>query len=165
MSAFLYFSQGRRTQLKDENPHVKNTEISRMLGEIWRNAPEEVRQPFIEREKREREKYKADIAHWRKEHVVKVEQERKLQFEAASIVDPYAHMVYNMGGGGADQDGGVPPINGFSGMQPAQGMFGQPMALPFGYRKFRRTLSCCHRTSITHSQCGILLLLSIRSDK
>eukprot|EP00934_Nitzschia_sp_Nitz4_P005126 Nitzschia sp. Nitz4//scaffold286_size23798//19800//21261//NITZ4_008455-RA/size23798-snap-gene-0.3-mRNA-1//1//CDS//3329545753//5116//frame0 len=77
MSAFLYFSQGRRQEIKDQNPTMKNTEVSRLLGELWRNASEEERQPHIDREKQEREKYKVAIAQWRKECDEKKEEQRK----------------------------------------------------------------------------------------
>lgn len=86
MSAFLYFSQGRRRQIKDANPSLKNTEVSRLLGEMWRNAPEEERRPHIEKEKEEREKYKVAIADWRKDFEAKQEKERKAQAEQAAYM-------------------------------------------------------------------------------
>ena len=79
MSAFLYYSQGRRQLLKDQNPDLKNTEVSRLLGEHWRNAREEERRPFVEKEKIEREKYKVAIAEWRKDYEKKKEAQKKQQ--------------------------------------------------------------------------------------
>lgn len=72
MSAFLYFSQEKRSMIKEQNPGLKNTEISRVLGQMWKNAPEAERTPHIEHEKMEREKYKAEMATWREK-----EEERK----------------------------------------------------------------------------------------
>ena len=46
---------------------MKNTQISVMLGQRWKSAPEEVRKPLIEREERERESYKSKIAEWRQQ--------------------------------------------------------------------------------------------------
>ena len=89
MSAFLYFSQGRRTKLKTENPNMKNTEVSRLLGEMWRNAADEERNPYIEKEKEEREKYKVAVAEWRKEYEEKMEEKRKQQAEQQNWVPPY----------------------------------------------------------------------------
>jgi len=77
MSAFLYFSQEKRRIIKDKNPGMRNTEVSRVLGEMWRNAPEEERNPHIEREARERKKYKVAIAQWREEHDAKIEAQKK----------------------------------------------------------------------------------------
>ena len=65
MSAFLYFSQGKRSEIKKERPEIKNTEVSRVLGEMWRNLSAEERAPFVERERKEREVYKVAIAEWR----------------------------------------------------------------------------------------------------
>lgn len=79
MSAFLYFSQGRRQQIKDKNPGIKNTEVSRFLGELWRNSTEEERRPFVEKEREEREKYKVSIADWRKDYEKKKEEQRQLE--------------------------------------------------------------------------------------
>jgi HMG (high mobility group) box len=88
MSAFLYFSQGRRRKIKDANPKLKNTEVSRMLGEMWRNASEEDRKPHIDNEKEEREKYKVAIADWRKDYEEKLESQRKTQAEQAANWTP-----------------------------------------------------------------------------
>lgn len=77
MSAFLYFSQGRRSKIKEENPEMKNTEVSRMLGEMWRNASKEQRKPYVDKEREEREKYKIAISEWRVDYENKKEEERK----------------------------------------------------------------------------------------
>lgn len=85
MSAFLYFSQDKRRKIKDSNPSIRNTEVSRILGEMWRSASEEERRPHIEREKKEREKYKVAIAEWREEYEKKMEEQRKRAAEQASF--------------------------------------------------------------------------------
>lgn len=81
MSAFLFYSIGKRQQIKEENPQMKNTEISRVLGEMWRSLSEEERRPFVEKEKTEREKYKVAIAEWRKTSRAKQEAQRKAAME------------------------------------------------------------------------------------
>jgi hypothetical protein len=98
MSAFLYFSQGRRKQIKDQNQDIKNTQVSRLLGEMWRNSSEDARKPYIDKEKGEREKYKVAIAEWRKEFEAKKEEQR-LQQEAQQqpMVWPQA-VQYNQEG-------------------------------------------------------------------
>jgi len=112
MSAFLYFSQGRRTRIKNENPDMKNTEVSRILGEMWRNASEEDRQPFVDKEKSEREKYKVAMAKWKEEFESKREAEAKSQTNQAMMMaeHPPHPMVY------PDQYGQAPY------------MYGQPYA-------------------------------------
>lgn len=65
MSAFLFFSQTKRKSIKDEYPGIRNTEVSRILGDMWKKASPEEQAPHIEREAAERQKYKVAIAKWR----------------------------------------------------------------------------------------------------
>ena len=65
MSAFLKYSQTRRQKVKQDNPDMSNTDVSRLLGEMWRNASPKERAPYIEQEERERAVYKEDIKKWR----------------------------------------------------------------------------------------------------
>ena len=67
MSAFLKYSQTRRSVVKTENPDMSNTDVSRLLGEMWRNASPKERAPYVEQEERERAVYKKAIASWRSE--------------------------------------------------------------------------------------------------
>jgi len=85
MSAFLFFSQDKRKIIKGENPGMRNTEISRVLGELWKEASDEEKSPHIKREARERAKYKVDIAKWRKEDLVLKEDAKKEQIEQAKL--------------------------------------------------------------------------------
>lgn len=62
MSAFLKYSQTRRRAVKAENPDMLNTDISRLLGEMWRNATEEEKCPFVEQELIERAQYKEKMS-------------------------------------------------------------------------------------------------------
>eukprot|EP00980_Cylindrotheca_fusiformis_P026287 scaffold15718_cov126-Cylindrotheca_fusiformis.AAC.5 len=66
-SAFLLYCQTERKRLKGLYPAMKNTDISKLLGRNWREAPASLRQPHIEREHRERQIYKVKIAQWREE--------------------------------------------------------------------------------------------------
>jgi hypothetical protein len=65
MSAFLKYSQTRRATVKHDNPDMSNTDVSRLLGEMWRNASPKERGPYVEQEKRERAVYKDEIQKWR----------------------------------------------------------------------------------------------------
>lgn len=76
MSAFLMFAQGRRAELRAKNPELKNTEVSQILGEMWRNLSAEDRRPFVEREKADREVYKVKSAEWKEESEARAEAER-----------------------------------------------------------------------------------------
>merc|ERR1719253_1008682 len=61
MSAFLMFAQQKRRPLQRENPDMLNADISRLLGELWRNISLAEKRPFLEREKLERKIYKAKV--------------------------------------------------------------------------------------------------------
>lgn len=53
MSAFLKFSSNRRKKVKACHPDMNNTDISRLLGEMWRNLNEDEKKPYVEEELRE----------------------------------------------------------------------------------------------------------------
>ena len=67
MSAFLKYSQKRRQEVKEANPEMNNTDISRLLGELWRAADAAEKEPYVESEKIERAEYNEAIANWREE--------------------------------------------------------------------------------------------------
>jgi hypothetical protein len=57
MSAFLKFSQSRRAGVKEANPELSNTDISRLLGAMWRQATELEKREYVDDELRERAEY------------------------------------------------------------------------------------------------------------
>ena len=77
MSAFLSFSNSKRAKVKEENPHVGNAEISRILAKMWKEAPGEERKKHIDREYKLRQEYKTAIASWKKKCDEQIEATRK----------------------------------------------------------------------------------------
>ena len=67
---------------------MKNTQISRILGDMWKNATEDEKRPYVEKEKAEREEYKVAMAKWREEFDAKQEAERKAQQMAYNAPPP-----------------------------------------------------------------------------
>ena len=67
MTAFLKFSKGRRKTVKRENPDLCHIDISRLLGEMWRNTSEVEKAPYVEAEIEERKKYKDVKKKWKDE--------------------------------------------------------------------------------------------------
>lgn len=65
MSAFLKYSKTRRAQVKKENPDMSNTDVSRLLGEMWRNASPGELAPYKKQEEQERAIYKETIKQWK----------------------------------------------------------------------------------------------------
>ncbi|KAK7174374.1 hypothetical protein R3I93_001555 [Phoxinus phoxinus] len=60
MNAFMVWSQAVRKELADQNPSLHNSEISQILGKIWRQQNEMDKKPFIEEAERLRKKHKED---------------------------------------------------------------------------------------------------------
>ncbi|KAI0990258.1 hypothetical protein GJ496_000499 [Pomphorhynchus laevis] len=51
MNAFLVWSKSIRREITQKNPKLHNSEISKQLGEMWRNMSDEDKQPYIEEAK------------------------------------------------------------------------------------------------------------------
>lgn len=66
MSAFLAFSNKRRKSLKRQYPCASNADLSKMLAKTWHEAPEAIREKYINEAAALSEQYKADISKWRK---------------------------------------------------------------------------------------------------
>ncbi|KAL7581394.1 hypothetical protein ACA910_021984 [Epithemia clementina (nom. ined.)] len=66
MSAFLAFSNKRRKSLKRQYPCASNADLSKMLAKTWREAPDVIREKYINEAAALSEQYKADISQWRK---------------------------------------------------------------------------------------------------
>jgi HMG (high mobility group) box len=67
MSAFLSFSHTKRSKVRESNPNLTNAETCRILAQLWKDAPDEVKKPHIDQEFKLRQEYKAAIAVWREE--------------------------------------------------------------------------------------------------
>eukprot|EP00980_Cylindrotheca_fusiformis_P009307 scaffold2042_cov123-Cylindrotheca_fusiformis.AAC.14 len=91
MSAFLYYALGKRTELKKKHPDMVNTDVSRLLGEMWRTASSEIRKPYIDKEKAEREKYKVAMTKWKQEKQQKDEDRARQEVTATSYWQAYYH--------------------------------------------------------------------------
>ena len=46
LSAFMYFSNAKRSQVKEENPGIAFGEVGRKLGELWKATPPEDRTQY-----------------------------------------------------------------------------------------------------------------------
>jgi HMG (high mobility group) box len=75
MSAFLAFSNKRRAALKREHPNATNADLSKMLSQSWKEAPDDIRSKYVEEEASLRSHYKTEMGKWRK----KMAEEKKLE--------------------------------------------------------------------------------------
>jgi hypothetical protein len=97
MSAFLKYSQTRRKVVKKDNPDMSNTDVSRLLGEMWRNASQVDRAPYVNQEERERADYKQRIKAWKDKHAQIEAAQRTSHQKLQKMVDyaPPAQRAHN----------------------------------------------------------------------
>lgn len=82
MSAFLSYSQEMRPRIREELPGLKNSEVSVVLAQRWREASEAAKRPHQDRERADRQKYYEDLALWKaseEDRIKEEEAERKRQ--------------------------------------------------------------------------------------
>jgi hypothetical protein len=84
MSAFLAFSNSRRALIKKSNQTAANADISKALSNMWKEAPEELRQKYFSEEAGLRQDYKIRIEEWRK-NAAKEEKEKRKQREDLAL--------------------------------------------------------------------------------
>ena len=91
-SAFLSFSNSKRTEVKQLNKELNNTELSRVLAKLWKEAPEEERKTFIDEEFKLRQKYKESMKAWKKANEKNENDnfKRERELEAARRADYYS---------------------------------------------------------------------------
>jgi hypothetical protein len=77
MSAFLSYSKEMRPKIRQEFPGMKNADVSVVLAQRWRAAPEAEKKPHLDQEKQDRQKYYRDLA------VFKAAEEERLREEEA----------------------------------------------------------------------------------
>jgi hypothetical protein len=65
MSAFLSYSNRKRAEVKETNKNSKTADVSRILAQMWKEAPPEEKKEFIDEEYSLRQDYKAAMAEWK----------------------------------------------------------------------------------------------------
>ena len=65
MSAFLSYSNSKRSEVKKLHQGKTNAEVSRILASMWKEAKDEDKKSFIDHEFKLRQEYKTAIAEWR----------------------------------------------------------------------------------------------------
>ncbi|KAI0030846.1 high mobility group box domain-containing protein, partial [Vararia minispora EC-137] len=49
LSAYMFFSQEWRERVKTENPDASFGEVGKLLGQRWKELPEDDKKPFVDR--------------------------------------------------------------------------------------------------------------------
>jgi len=61
-SAYMYFSNERRTALREEKPGLSITDCSKIIGGEWKKLTDEQKQPYAEMASKDRERYNDEKA-------------------------------------------------------------------------------------------------------
>ena len=64
LTAFFMFSNSHRKEVASQFPKATNAEISRTLSQMWKAASATTREPFLQKEQRLKDQYKAAKAAW-----------------------------------------------------------------------------------------------------
>ena len=83
MSSFLSYSNSKRSEIKRIHPGISNSDASKLLAKMWKEAPYEEKREHIEREEHLREIYKREIAEYRNNKKNEMEEIRGKREEAA----------------------------------------------------------------------------------
>lgn len=68
MSAYLAFANGKRAEVKAQHPDNSNGEISKILSQMWKEAPEDVKKKYRDEEAALWETYRVVSLEWRKQN-------------------------------------------------------------------------------------------------
>lgn len=64
-NAFLLFCSANRAKAREENPDKRNIEISQLLGDMWKDLPDEERAPYKVKAREEQEAFKSQNPDYR----------------------------------------------------------------------------------------------------
>eukprot|EP00041_Stephanoeca_diplocostata_P016776 m.331593 g.331593 ORF g.331593 m.331593 type:complete len:345 (-) comp20482_c0_seq1:349-1383(-) len=65
MNSFMVFAQEYRAQLRTTHPEIDNKEISKMLGQKWKNLTEQEKKKYVNEAERLAEQHKKDHPDWK----------------------------------------------------------------------------------------------------
>lgn len=61
-TAFFYYVADIREKVKAENPGAPVSELSKIHGSMWKELPEDQKAPYIEKNKKDKERYEKEKA-------------------------------------------------------------------------------------------------------
>lgn len=65
MSAFMFFSNAKRGEVKESNPGIAFGEVGKKLGEMWKNLDSDGKKTYEEKAAKDKERYEREIAAYR----------------------------------------------------------------------------------------------------
>eukprot|EP00474_Spongospora_subterranea_P009428 CRZ09886.1 hypothetical protein [Spongospora subterranea] len=65
LSAYMYFSQDRRPQIRTENPDTAFGDLGRLLGQLWKSLEDSEKQPYNDKAQADKERFDKEMAEWK----------------------------------------------------------------------------------------------------
>ena len=136
MSSFLSYSNSKRSEIKRTHPGISNSDASKLLARMWKEAPYEDKKEHIEREERLRGIYKKNIAEYRSKKKNEIEEVREEREKAAlryidnrskGIIDETELLAVSWGPNDGTHNGDNPD----QGHYPPQGPYDAAYADPY----------------------------------
>ncbi|KAI8982413.1 high mobility group box domain-containing protein [Mycotypha africana] len=60
LSAYMFFSQEKRAEVKAENPEASFGQIGKILGEKWKAMSDEEKKPYNDKAEADKKRYEAE---------------------------------------------------------------------------------------------------------
>ena len=75
LSAFMLFSQEKRSQIKLDNPEATFGQIGKLLGDAWKNSTDDEKAPFLAKAEAAKEKYAEAVKNYKAKGEAAAEEE------------------------------------------------------------------------------------------
>lgn len=66
LNSYFRFAQDKRSEVKEQNPDMKPTDITKAIKSLWDELSDEDKKPYTDKANEEMEIYKAATAEWKK---------------------------------------------------------------------------------------------------
>lgn len=77
MTAYMLFSQEKRTQIKNDHPDVGFGQVGKLLGEAWAVVPEGEKKKYNELAAKDKIRYQKEMATYKEEHPESSDEEER----------------------------------------------------------------------------------------
>jgi len=96
MSAFLAYSKDMRSSDQSKNPHLSNTNISKVLGKNWKAESNDIKHKHRKTVEKQMTIYRTDLKLIRRKKHEKDEQQKQCEKMAMELMDSGVTMMHCM---------------------------------------------------------------------
>jgi hypothetical protein len=90
LSAYIFFCQDKREEVKKNNPSLKATEILSELGKMWKSLTDKKKKPYEEKAKEDKVRYEEEMKNYEPEE----KEEKKKTVKKSSPRSPSAYLLF-----------------------------------------------------------------------